>query len=510
MATFQIEANGRSFQIDSDATEEQMRAYLATESGQDMLAQQIAAIPAAEPQQPAWTPPEKFTREGVAQTLEALTFEPETAKQISESPVTDLMAGMARGVEKVSLGIQQLASNDAEALALAEIEKESRRQFEEIDKGIGLEDAGELSMLVGSMILPGGAATQTAAQGARAIQFLKALPSSIGGTAILAAMGEGISAKTPEESRVTEALKTGVITAIVGKGAEKVMNRVGSSMMGTLSTLGMMATPMTRRVTAEGMARRISRYFQGKSAKSPLTDTHEKVIAQKVSPVKQTAVLKEAEAAAQQVKRSAGITPDTAEEFFNFLEQTEKNIRPVKAAKEAGITTKEALRAEMAPIFSVLNAASMKTSVLPDGTIKPHVDATELHKAYQKIKNEPAFQKYLSAKKRKEVGEWVTRMRNEALETGANPTAVAAFRSAQGKIDDMVDENIAEIGAARTEALAPTPPRFPRVGRGAAAYEALLREEGLANEDVESFLLEQGYAGFMDLFKTIEERAGGQ
>jgi len=418
----------------------------------------------------------------------------------------DMLRGLAFESGRTERGIAQLGGTPEEKKALAQAEAKARQEFAAVDEGIGLEDAGELAFILGSLAIPGGAPVQVAAKGSKIAAFFKQLPVNWGGAAILAGLTEGLKGRTEDESVGGEALKTAGISAAGGVVGSKVGGllinpwKFTGAGKGLAATLGAtVGARDSKRIFREGIFRRMARAVTGKQ-RDPLTDPVPRALLRQGGQEEQRLIRAGAQAEAE-VASKQGVDVEDINGFLDTFPAIIKSIRPTKASKEAGLETTAAVRGEAQTMFALLQQNAIKTN--SDGTA--FIDVGTLRTNLASIMESPKFETVFSKPKQKQLTELVENYSRAALASGKDQGRVSeifekAAAHAQGervKGLEAVEEYLASM-------MGRTPdPKFGHVTATAAWMAQNELDPGAMTEHLTS----DGWLGQLELFETIAEQA---
>lgn len=421
-----------------------------------------------------------------------------------DSALSRGLAGVGSGIASVKRGIQQLTGSPAEAQAVARVEEAAREQWEEFDEGLGAEDAGEVAFFLGSLAVPGGGAAQSVAQGAKVLSTVKSLPQSWKAWAAMAGLAEFVTGKTENEVRGTEALKSAGLSlaggAIGNKLGGLVANRfTGTGAGGTLAaTLGAVAGPrQSRRIFAEGIFRRMSRALTGKQSIAA-SDPVERALLRRGGQ-EDSRLAREAAKAQATVASRPGMTDETVGNFLDEFPAIVKSIRPTKAAKEAGLGTKD-LRNEANTMLDLLQNNSLKTNT--DGTA--FIDVAALKAALGDMKKNPKYETVFSGPKRKAIDEMVESYIKAATTANKNIADVARpFEDAAKFVQGERSAGLKDVEEYLASRLGRKPD--PKFGTAGAVGTWMLSND-ISPDQIRQAWAEEGWASQLGLFETIAEQ----
>ena len=421
-----------------------------------------------------------------------------------ESP-GDVFRGLAFEVGRLERGIKQLATDDpAEKKALAIAEEKARSEFAEVDEGIGLEDAGELAFVLGSLAIPGGAPVQTAARGAKIASFMKSLPTNWGGAAILAGLKEFVSGKTADESPGGEALKAATIVGAGGAVGSKIAGLVINPWTTTGASKGLAATlgatvgaRDSKRIFREGIFRRFARALTGK-VKDPRTDPVPRALLRRGGQ-EDSRLVRDAAKAEAAVAAKSGVDAGDINGFLDTFPAIIKGIRPLKAAKEAGKTTAD-VRDEARTMFALLQNGVIRTS--DDGSAV--IDVGLLRGNFDELASNPKFSEVFSKPKQKQLEELVDSYSRAALTQGKDQAGISGiFQKAQDHIQGERVQGLEDVETYLRNMTGKTPSSKYGLTTAMATWMA---QNELDPAAMAQHFTSEGWLGQLELFETIAEQ----
>jgi hypothetical protein len=490
--------------------------------------------------QPEPAAPEPQGRQRLADTIGGFGFSEETSQSIADSPFTDFMVGAGRTADSTIRGLKQIASTPEEALALGKIEEKARKDFEEFDEGLGMEDVGEAILFIGSLAVPGVAPLKVAQTGSNILKAIKAVPGSLGGTSLIAGILEGGKAVTPDESRLGKAGTAAALTAGGGVGFQAaggiIKNTFKEGVMGkVLSALGMASvqgSKEARRRTTGGLASWFNRKLFKGETKDDLGIAAGRVQAN-AERQGQTLSRQAAEAKAREASNDGLAAGDPVwDAWFDLIKgprgKTTPTGKPGRRRKASGLggarpsktqgdLGKLDVAGERNRIVSTLMTAAQK-EVGENGQVLFDVKAART--AWDTLKKSAKFKKVYTSKLKsgeeklnktaQSVEDFLDNLLIKGTPDGTGVSVRASTVLAQGA-EDIVENGLS--GARRIrQAGAPPKGQKPNPDRNqinaqAAGVTLQQMSEQELLEDAEQNIAKGGWFGFMDYFDTLEEQA---
>lgn len=208
---------------------------------------------------------------------------------------------------------------------------------------------------------------------------------------------------------------------------------------------------------------------------------------------------REAAKATATVAARPGITDQTIGDFLDEFPRIVKSIRPTKAAKEAGLSTKD-LRNEANTMLDLLQQNSLRTN--PDGTA--FLDVASLRNALGEMKKNPKFETVFSGPKRKQIDELVESYVRAATTANKNVADVAKpFEDAAAFVQGERRAGLKEVEEYLAQRLGRKPD--PRFGTAGAVGTWMLAND-IDPEQIRQGFVEEGWASQLGLFESIAEQ----
>jgi hypothetical protein len=514
MNSYKVEVGDEVLTFDTEASREELNAYLNTPEGQAELQRQLDERKAAKPD----------LRDNLKQAAQGIGLSEGAAEFVSDNPVSNFVLGFGEKAGSTIRGVKQMLSDNPDELRrLAHEEKQARKAMASIDEGIGFEDAGEAAFFAAQLALGSGAAqalkaapTAVAKVGSNLLQKLS---TTRGGIATMAAIDETLKGRTADESRSGEAAAAFATTYGVGLLGAPVARFVASKTAGTLGNT----------LAGVGVERALGGQFGRSAAGIFARRIRDKVIlasdarlAEDLLKKQRSVVRQGASSAASAI--AAGARADAAaasnaglgtviDRGWNELEDlasafAKASKGQTKLAKGLGVN-----RFAQAETFKgLLIQNSLDVVKDPTGNMISVVNPKKLVKTWNQIKASPNFQELYMTGKSKKVVQAIEDFVGSATK---NPDIAAGLPAS--KIAQQAAERIAETTNSAIEKLEelkiPEKQKVELKKSLSAPFMAFvgqqLNSNGVTWDDVGQTFSEgkDGVVGFLDWGLTLEELA---
>lgn len=473
-----------------------------------------------------------------------------TGEQVANSAVADYAMGINRALQSHSNGIAQMVSTPEEALAIAKIEEQQRKQFQEFEEGFGAEDIADVIVAAGALVgnrRKGGQAVADAPEkaltliqwGANSLKGLRTIGGSLGGTSALVGLIEATKGTTTDEDRGANSAIAAATTLGFGLGGKAVSNRFKDSFEGgkvgkalAVFGLGALASRPANRVAQEGIMRSIIRGIGlGRKPADPVLAAN--IATQRSGTIQQGQTLRKAAGMeldqAKDLARNGVISQERTVQMFrdvvegpfeNGKRNARKGLTGVKArasTRKQGVPddTANAMRAWVLGVLAKPEIVATPNAARPDLV---NINVAALNKRWQDLKTMPAFQKVYGLPSAAAKGEFKAGKNSpaakmdeliESLMTKQSQTGQVGFMDMARELNqDIVDNTLK--GKEAIEALKTVPKgamsrSSMRLNAAAVALEATATEENYA--ELKRLMEEGDYMSWFDFFGTTQEKA---
>ena len=415
------------------------------------------------------------------------------------------MRGLEYDVGRYERGLGQLGATPAEKKALALLEEKARKDFEAIDAGIGAEDIPQAMMVLGSLLVPGGNLVQGTVGASKLITGLKNIPKTWGVPAVLAGVTEFFKGRTLDESRGGEALQAAGLTAaggIAGHQVSRLLSNAFSTTGAGKSSAALLGasvgTAMSKRIFREGLIRRWAGAVTGRQKRDPMDSPMARSYLRRGGQ-EDARLLREQAGVEAKVAARPGVGAEDVEGFLDTFPQILKAVRPTKAAKEAGLTTKD-LREEAQTMFSMIQENAIKTNT--DGT--SFIDVGTLRQNWAQLQKADNFGTVFSKPKQKQLASLIENYSRAAMTAQKNVgSAAAPYAKARAILQGErvagrkdVEEYFAGMMGR------PASPKYANT----IAVATWMAQNEVDPAELADFQAVEGWLGNLELFETIAEQ----